>query len=328
MSNSKLESEFQIIKQYFDTHQSKSNRIIKGIGDDAAVIDITEQSTLVISVDTLISGVHFPSVTTAYDIGYKSLAVNLSDLAAMGASPSWFTLALTMPENNSSWVKAFSHGLFDLAQLFNIDLIGGDTTKGQLSITLQIAGYADKNNIMYRHSAQFDDDIYTSGYIGDAGAGLLAIMNDYDLDSNNTKYLLNRLNQPSPRVELGQQIALVANACIDVSDGLIADLGHIIGLSNCGAVINVEQLPISEQLKSSGFVADWQQLALGSGDDYELCFTANKKHRVEIENISKQLNVPITKIGTVDNEKTIRCYLNNKPYRYQTSGYEHFKEQK
>ncbi len=321
-----VESEFQIIERYFNKQQCKSSSIIKGIGDDAAVIDVSNQSTLVISVDTLLSGVHFPISTTAYDVGYKSLAVNLSDLAAMGATPAWFTLALTLPESNSSWVNEFSQGLFDLAQQYDIDLVGGDTTKGHLSITLQIAGYTDKNNVMYRHSALVDDDIYVSGFLGDAGAGLVAIKNKLNLSDTNIDYLIKRLNRPSPRVELGQLLAPFANACIDISDGLLADLTHITKLSGCGATINIEQLPVSIELKNSGLRENYYQMALGSGDDYELCFTAAKKYRSAIDIISKQLEIPITKIGVIDKDKIVKCYFDNKPFNYQNSGYEHFKE--
>ena len=320
------DSEFQVIQRYFTKNKYKSSSIIKGIGDDAAVLDISAQSNLVISIDTLISGVHFAKYTSPYDIAYKSLAVNLSDLAAMGATPAWFTLALTLPNNNSKWLSEFSRGLFELAEQYEIDLVGGDTTQGPLSITIQIAGYVDDNNVMYRSGAQINDDIYVSGYIGDAGAGLLTLN---ELSSQNNKfsdYLLTRLNRPTPRVSLGEQLRVFSNACIDVSDGLLADLNHITESSLCGAEVYIDKLPISTELKNSNFKKDCFQLALSSGDDYELCFCVAEKYVTDIQNISGKLNIPITKIGRIVKSSGIKCYFENKPYIYDSNGYEHFKE--
>ncbi len=334
-----LQSEFQVIQRYFnqnkDCSTSINQGIIKGIGDDAAVINVSEQSKLVVSMDTLISGVHFPEITEAFDIGYKALAVNLSDLAAMGASPSWFTLALTLPDTNSAWLNDFSRGLFELAEHYKIALVGGDTTKGPLSITIQIAGYVSEDTIMYRSGAQIDDDIYVTGYLGDAGAGLSLINNS--LINNNVNrdtvnlsdaaqhYLVSRLNRPSPRVSVGELIREFSTACIDISDGLMADLNHITDLSHCGALINVENLPISNELSQTKFDDSNIELALNSGDDYELCFCASDKFKNTIKKISDNLDVPITKIGKIVQENSIQCYLNNNIYEPKNTGYEHFK---
>lgn len=325
----KSESEFQIIQRYFKKSEYSSAGIIKGIGDDAAVLDISDQSNLLISIDTLISGVHFPETTNPYNIAYKSLAVNLSDLAAMGATPAWFTLALSLPDTTSEWLTEFSNGLFDLAEQYEIDLIGGDTTQGPaqaaLSITIQIAGYASDSNIMYRGGAQINDDIYVSGYLGDAAAGLLILSESPGLNNKISDYLITQLNRPLPRISLGQSIRQFSNACIDVSDGLLADLKHILDSSLCGAVINVDILPISNELKKT-FNEDRFNLALGSGDDYELCFCVPEKYKLNIKSISETLNIPITKIGKIVKGNEIKCQFENKPYEYQYSGYEHFKK--
>lgn len=329
---SDLESEFQIIHHYFKKNKNKSSNIIKGIGDDAAVLDVSDQSKLVVSMDTLISGVHFPANTNPYDIACKSLAVNLSDLAAMGATPSWFTLALTLPAVNSEWLNEFSRGLFELAEVHKIDLVGGDTTQapvnGSLSITIQIAGYVADNEVMYRSGAQINDDIYVSGYIGDAGAGLMILNDPVESDNYNTKdrdYLLSRLNRPTPRVSVGEFIRKFSTACIDISDGLLADLNHITDSSQCGAIVNVDLLPISIELKNSKSEEEYFQLALGSGDDYELCFSVPEKFKTNIQNISTRLTIPITKIGKIIEKGGIKCQFKNKPYIVKNSGYEHFK---
>ncbi len=339
MPNLKPESEFQIIQRYFNRNKhcsvSINQGIIQGIGDDAAVLDVSQQSKLVVSMDTLISGVHFPVETAPFDIGYKALAVNLSDLAAMGASPSWFTLAVTLPDTNSSWLKEFSRGLFELADAYKLALVGGDTTKGPLSITIQIAGYVSDDTIMYRSGAQVDDDIYVTGYLGDAGAGL-SLINDSLINNNvirdtvklsdaHSHYLVSRLNRPSPRVSVGEQIRQFSTACIDISDGLLADLNHIMGLSHCGAIINVDKLPISNELNSVKIDNSDIEFALNSGDDYELCFCAPEKFQNDIQTMSNKLNVPISRIGKIVKQHSIECYLDNKIYTPNNMGYEHFK---
>jgi len=319
----KLESEFQIIEHYFKQKKYNAANVIKGVGDDAAVLDITNHSNLIISMDTLVSGVHFPTNTTPYNIAYKSLAINLSDLAAMGASPAWFTLAITLPDNNPTWLKLFSEGLFDIAEQFKLDLVGGDTTQGPLNITIQIAGYVDDNKIMYRNGAQANDDIYITGSIGDAGAGLL-LLNE-PLGNQSDDYLISRLNNPTPRNSIGELIRNIASACIDISDGLLADLNHIISSSDCGAIINVERLPISTALKNSKIKYDYHQLALSAGDDYELCFCASEEKSEDIKSIANKLNIPITKIGKIVKDGGVVCYFENTPFSVDASGFEHFK---
>lgn len=320
------ESEFEIIQRYFTKNKSSSSCVIKGIGDDAAVIDVSNQSNLVVSMDTLIQGVHFPINTNPYDIAVKSLAVNLSDLAAMGATPSWFTLALTLPNIDSKWLSEFSRGLFDMAKHYDVELIGGDTTSGpndSLSITIQIAGYVD-NNIMYRSGAQVNDDIYVSGYLGDAGAALQLLVKENDSEFVND-YLITRLNKPTPRILLGKTIREISNSCIDISDGLAADLDHIIESSKCGALINVDKLPISNELHDILDNESCFDLALSSGDDYELCFTVAEKFCDDIQSISRELEIPITKIGKVVEGTEVRFIFDSKPYTINSKGYEHFK---
>jgi len=322
------ETEFQVIQRFFTKNKNNYASITKGIGDDAAVIDISNRSNLLISMDTLISGVHFPVHTKPADIAYKSLAVNLSDLAAMGASPAWFTLALTLPKINSLWLSEFSRGLFELADEYSIELVGGDTTQNNnnsdLSITIQIAGYTNDNNIMYRHTARINDDIYVSGYLGDAGAGLVLSTENSLVDNESDDYFLQRLNRPTARVILGEQLRQLDTACIDISDGLLADLAHITAASGCAAQIDVDKLPISAELKNGQFSKDCFQLALDSGDDYELCFCVAEQYQKDIQDISQKLSIPITRIGKIINGQGVHCQFENQVYNYTKTGYQHF----
>jgi len=205
---------------------------------------------LVISMDTLVSGIHFPETTYPQDIGYKSLAVNLSDLAAMGAEPRWITLALTMPESDEAWLEKFMEGFSELAQQYMLDLIGGDLTRGPLSITVQVHGFVPVGKAIYRHGAQTGDLVFVSGVLGDAGLALRMLAEQALLTNKYNDYLLQRLNRPAPRISLGLALRDTASSAIDISDGLLADLGHILTASKKGAIIKTDQLPLSDALFS------------------------------------------------------------------------------
>jgi thiamine-monophosphate kinase len=334
--------EFNIIDRYFKRYSNLSEQIKIGIGDDAAVIRPLPECDTAICIDTLVEGVHFPRNTLPYDIGWKALAVNLSDLAAMGARPEWFTLALTLPEASDTWLEAFSKGLFDLATRFHLPLIGGDLTKGPLTITVQAAGSLKSESAMKRSDAQCDDHIWVSGTLGDARAGLtLALANsantgthchDFvsvsDSRSPHINTLLERLNRPSPRIDLGMRLHEYAHACIDISDGLLADLGHILDASALGATLNVNALPVSEALASI-FPEETPSLALQSGDDYELCFTAPANHDAAILALADQTNTPVTCIGKTTPLRGIRLIdKNGAPFVSDAlcpnGGYRHF----
>lgn len=289
--------EFDLIERYFtwgdsfNSALSQSNNmtqsgikgdvngVIKGVGDDAAVLSLAPDKHLVTSIDTLISGVHFPTDTSAYDVGYKALAVNLSDIAAMGGEPEWFTLALTLPEIDHKWLKEFSDGLKSLAKEVCVALIGGDTTSGPLAISIQMMGSVDKNKAIYRSGAQKGDKIYVTGTLGDGRAGLLSTQGLLDLKSDHAIYCQNRLNRPIPRLNESRFIKDFANSCIDVSDGLLQDLSHILKQSNLtndeeilGAELDLTKIPLSNALISlnSDQSVDF---SLTGGDDYELLFT-------------------------------------------------------
>lgn len=291
-------AEFEIIAQFFTRKITRTQEIILSIGDDAAVVRVPTGYDTVIAIDTLNAGIHFPVDTRPADIGYKALAVNLSDMAAMGAIPAWFTLALSFPDADEAWLTQFSDGLFALANHYQVDLIGGDTTRGPLSVTIQIGGWVKPDQYLARAGARVGDGVYVSGTLGDAAAGLALLQ--YHPHDKTAQSLISRLHRPTPRVELGQKLVTIANACIDVSDGLTADLGHILNASGVGARIQQATIPISSVLRESGFdPATILRYALHGGDDYELCFTVPAAKERQLDDVRKHCDCAITQIGEI-----------------------------
>jgi thiamine-monophosphate kinase len=328
-------SEFSIIKTISKIVQSDRLDVRQGIGDDAAILRTPLRSDLVVAMDTLVAGVHFPVLTQPYDVGWKALAVNLSDLAAMGADPSWATLALTLPKPDNTWVAEFARGFVALARQHQLALVGGDTTRGPLTITVQAHGWVKKNKGLLRSGAQVGDGIFVSGTLGDAAAGLCLALGQTksgcpikvnSIGVYHRKILLQRLNKPTPRVTLGQELNRVASAAIDVSDGLAQDLGHILQASDVGAVIEVAQLPASVALKR--YVSQEQEcrhLQLCGGDDYELCFTVSPAKQKHLKTIEKKTGVRITRIGhIVSGHQLMLVDAKGKKMRLPQQGYRHF----
>ena len=306
-------SEFNLINHYFKSlsHDVSMKRddVVLGIGDDCAILQVPNGQQLVVSTDTLVAGVHFPENTSAYDIGYKSLAVNLSDLAAMGAEPAWATLCLTLPEENADWLTGFVQGFSELLKKNHMQLVGGDTTRGPLSISVHVSGFVDKGKAFRRDAAKPGDLIYVTGTIGDAGLGLKKILDEIETDS--LSMCMNKLNHPVPRNEVAAELSAICCCAIDVSDGLLADLGHITEVSQCGAELFLDKIPLSDELKYFyDYGVDIKQV-LTSGDDYELCFTLNEKHKSRVEDISKRLNVQISCIGKVTLGDHVICLDEN-----------------
>lgn len=315
-------SEFDIIRHYFQAHTLTREDVTLGIGDDAAIVTIPAHHELVVTTDTLNEGVHFLKETSAFNIGHKSVAVNLSDLAAMGATPAWMTLALTLPSANQAWLDDFSKGLFSLAKQYRVALIGGDLTKGPLSISIQALGLIPNNQALLRSGAKPGDFIYISGTLGDAAFALHLISQNLSVHDS----LLNRLHQPTPRIQLGEQLRGIAHAVIDISDGFAADLNHILEQSKVGARINVDQLPLSSALTQFASKNEAIHFALTGGDDYELCFTIPPEKESMLKSISEQLQLPLTRIGIITHDQTMILHHNNGiPYHGSTEGYQHFK---
>lgn len=301
-------NEFTLINQYFDWGQ--------GVGDDCALVSIDGDKQLATTIDTLIEEVHFPKNTTAQDIAYKALAVNLSDLAAMGATPLYFTLALTLPSIDEHWLENFSHSLKTLAKANNIALIGGDTTKGKLSITINAVGVVKKNQALARSGAEIGDSIFVSNTLGDAALAWQQIQNQQTLSD----MLLKQFNRPQPQIKLAQRLLGVANSCIDVSDGLEQDLSHILTQSNVGASIDLKSLPLSKEVAQ--YIANTQDwcIVLAGGDDYELCFTVPELQIDGIKSIEKDLDIKLTKIGII----TQKMVLEIQGLQKDCQSYRHF----
>ena len=312
--------EFDLIQHYF-TWSPPPSDVRVSVGDDAAIVQLATDEELIISVDTLVNGVHFPLDTPAHAIGYKALAVNLSDLAAMGATPRWFTLALTLPEANQAWLAEFASGLRELANQAGIFLIGGDTTRGPLSITIQVMGTAPKQQALLRQGAKVGDLIVVSGHLGDAAAGLAHLQGRLNLPAEDATYCLERLNHPNPRLELGIWLRQHATSCMDISDGLVADLKHLLKRSQVGAKIYHQQIPLSPALQKLN-LSNALNFALTGGDDYELLFTLPKEYLAELEQFQYLKNTTSKVIGEITSkslELNMDYELVNLP-----DGYNHF----
>ena len=318
------QSEFDIIKTYFLNQKVKRDDVGLGIGDDAALTSVPDGMQLAVAIDTLVEGIHFPENTSAEDIAFKALAVNLSDLAAMGAEPAWFTLALTLPESNSQWLKSFASGLFSLANKYNMQLIGGDTTRGPLTISIQVAGYVPAGKALKRSGARVGDRVYVTGTLGDAALGLRCIQHHAKYGSE--QQAIEKLNRPQPRVNAGMAILDLASACIDISDGLVSDLGHILEASQAGASLNRAAIPLSKAIQQ--LCADDEanySLALSGGDDYELCFCASPENEKTLQSVFNQLNIKLTCIGEIEQQTGLRLHHNGTSCALKAqTGYEHF----
>lgn len=314
-------SEFNLIKKYF-TRLTRQTSL--GVGDDAALISISNGMDLAISADMLVAGTHFFADADAYLLGWKSLAVNISDMAAMGANPKWATLAIALPEVNEAWLAEFSCGFFACATDFNVDLIGGDTTRGPLTISVQIMGEVPTGQAIKRSGAKVGDDIWVSGNLGSAALGLAHLQGKIALENEVLQASIHALHKPAPRAALGLALRGIANSCIDVSDGLLADLGHILQASNIGAALALETLPCHDFLRIHLNKPAFQQYVLAGGDDYELCFTAPKSKRKTIYSISHQLNLPLTIIGETHASTGLEVTYLKQKIKMTKKGFNHF----
>lgn len=290
--------EFDLIKRYFNLRLDRAD-VLQSVGDDCAITTLKANQQLAITTDTLVCGTHFlPDISPA-DLAYKAVAVNLSDLAAMGAKPAWVSLALTLPKVDHQWLNAFSESLLSILQQYNVALIGGDTTKGNLSITLTAQGILEQGKGLYRHNAQVGDLIYVSGTLGDSAAGLHLLLNHPKIETESQQYLLQRHLRPVPQVELGQLLTQYSHCAIDISDGLLADLGHILQRSQCGADIEIEKLPLSNALLTNFSPSQAEHFALTGGEDYALCFTISPSKQAEFEQALSTKNLHCTCIGRI-----------------------------
>jgi len=291
--------EFQLIEHYFRNKGLKRRDVELSIGDDCALVNPADNKSLAISCDTLVENVHFLADIPAHALGYKSLAVNLSDLAAMGAEPAWFTLALTLPDVDQPWLAHFSEGLFEIAEYYGIALIGGDTTRGPRSISITINGQVPKGTALTRDGAKIGDWVYVTGTLGDSALGLDILRGVKTVNTEDKEYLINRHYYPTPRVLAGQALRTLATSAIDLSDGLMSDIGHILTASKVGAVIDVNQIPLSNSIKANLSHEDALSYALTGGEDYELLFTVPESQRGAIDTALIHAGVKFVKIGQI-----------------------------
>ncbi len=307
--------EFSLINKYFSW--AVCDGVDLGIGDDSAICN-AHGKRLAISTDTLIAGVHFFKNADSSDIAYKALAVNLSDIAAMGAVPKWFSLALTIPKIDELWLTGFSNTLQSLANEHNISLIGGDTTCGNLSISITIIGLLPIEKALLRSGAKLGDKIFVSNTIGDAGLALLLLKQNKPI----TKQLLDALNKPKPQSELGLELINIANSCIDISDGILADLGHILDSSSVGAVIDIAKIPLSIDVKNYLTKTNNYQI-LTKGDDYQLLWTVSYENIANMKKLGNKFN--FSEIGIITKGKTLKVVKNSKPVNTDKFlSYKHF----
>lgn len=303
--------------------------IALGIGDDAALLRLPPGEHLVVTMDTLNEGVHFPAESTPFDIGWKTLAVNLSDLAAMGARPAWCTLSLSLPRVDAAWVEDFAEGLFALADRHAIALVGGDTTRGPLSLSITAMGRVAEAGALRRDGACVGDDVWVTGTLGDAAAalqlwqaGTLAVASEAGAAF---EPLRQRLQRPTPRVQAGLRLVGLASAAIDVSDGLLADLGHVCARSRVGAQVRLAALPASPALRAAFGDEQRHALQCAGGDDYELCFTAAPRHREAVEQAMQFAEVAVTRIGRiVAGEAVVAFDAAGHAWTPPRTGYQHF----
>ncbi|RUO58792.1 thiamine-phosphate kinase [Pseudidiomarina insulisalsae] len=319
--------EFDLIDTFFTHRWPARDDVALGVGDDAAVLNVPSDSQLVIATDTMVSGVHFDEQTPARAVGHKIAAVNLSDLAAMGAEPTWLSLALTLPEVDEEWLTSFSHGLREICEYYDCQLIGGDTTKGPLTLTLTAHGLVPRGQVLRRDGAKPGDWVYVSGTLGDAGLALACQQHQQSISDSHYRRVLERLYFPSPRIALGQNLRDVASSAIDLSDGLYSDLGHILKSSQVGARIDVDELPLSLALTESVDADTAINFALTSGDDYELCFTVPESKRGVFDTVMARHPAKPTCIGRITNQpEKLRLEREGEPWQGldKQHGYDHF----
>lgn len=314
-------SEFELIKKYFSDKQITSSYVTLGIGDDGAILNCPPAHELIVSTDILNEGVHFYPQSSAHYVGFKSLAVNLSDLAAMGATPNWFTLNLSLPEVDENWLQEFSRGLHECAQIYDVHLVGGDTTRGALSIGIQVGGYVPSGQAILRSGAQPGDRVFISGALGNAAyINKQLLDNTINYDTSLEKYLI-----PTPQIPLGISLRGIANSAIDISDGLLADISHVTYTSHCGAKIFADKIPFAEYLKDhETSTVNSLQLACTGGEDYVICFTVAEHKLPDLK--GNAFYKSLHEIGVITGQDGVMLLdENNNEINFQSIGYDHFK---
>ncbi|MGH1470591.1 MAG: thiamine-phosphate kinase [Cellvibrionaceae bacterium] len=316
-------SEFDLIEKYFQKELG-GRGVALGVGDDCALLNPPEGKALAVSCDTLVGGNHFPKNADPELIAERAMRVNLSDLAAMGAEPLWFTLALSLPSADSYWLDGFSRGLFKAANKYNCSLVGGDTTRGPLSITIQVMGAVDLDSSLRRDGARVGDMVYVTGELGDAAAAVAVIKKTLDVGKSAFSFFMSRYYRPTPKIAEGRLLSSIASAAIDISDGLVADLGHICKASGVGAVIDLDRIPVSEPLKKLASKEQIVKWTLSGGDDYQLCFTVPAEQTAMIEQMIDSKKLEAVAIGEITRGSKVISMSKGKEISLKQTGYQHF----
>lgn len=318
-------TEFELIRTFFASQPVSRGDVALGIGDDAAVLESPPGMQAVVATDLLISGVHFLPEADPVSVGHKALAVNLSDLAAMGADPAWFTLGLALPRLDEAWLQRFCEGIYGLARRYNVQLIGGDTVRGPLAVAIQAGGWVPRGQALTRAGAQPGDRLFVTGVLGDAGLALLHQLGRRRLPEMDITTVIDRLDRPMPRIEAGVRLRGIATSAIDISDGLIADLGHVLEASKAGARVHLDRLPVSAVYRSHLGEIGWD-LALAAGEDYELLFTVPESSLAVLESARSELGCDASCIGEITRDPELAILdAAGRPYRAPPRpGYDHF----
>lgn len=317
-------TEFELIRQYFAAQPITRRDVALGIGDDAAVVDAPADRQLVVTTDMLVADVHFFPDADPVALGHKALAVNLSDLAAMGAEPAFFSLAIALPRVDGDWLAQFCEGIYGLARQYDMQLIGGDTTRGPLTISITAHGWVPAGQALTRSGARVGDHIYITGELGDAALALWEEQGKLHLSETGSAAVIERLSRPMPRVNAGQRLRGLAHSAIDISDGLAADLGHILEQSEVGARVDLAQVPVSDIYRTHLPEIGWE-LALANGDDYELCFTVPPERADRVQALAPSLGCRLTRIGEIVAGGGLQIVdANGRPYSLKQRGHDHF----
>ncbi|MCP1573815.1 thiamine-monophosphate kinase [Herbaspirillum rubrisubalbicans] len=318
-------SEFELIARYFSRPPAPDSRTALGVGDDCALMTPAPGMQLAISSDMLVEGRHFFPDADPHTLGHKCLAVNLSDLAAMGAQPIAFTLALALPQARAEWLAPFSQGMLALADQHGCELIGGDTTKGPLTISITVFGEVPPQQALRRDAARTGDDIWVSGTLGDARLALAGYRQEFEVHPEQLQQAAPRMHAPTPRVALGLALRGIAHAAIDISDGLAGDLGHILARSRVGATLDVDALPSGAALQQRDLHLR-RRFTLSGGDDYELCFTAPARQREAVQKAAHAAGTAVTRIGRIDAQAGLRLLdAAGEPLQETPDSFDHFR---
>ncbi|GAB60514.1 thiamine-phosphate kinase [Rheinheimera nanhaiensis] len=317
--------EFELISRYFANCGAKRSDAALGVGDDGAVLQVRDGYDLVVTTDTMVVGTHFFPDDEPRALGHKLVAVNVSDLAAMGAEPAWLSLALTLPAVDEVWLSAFAAGLSETADYYQCQLVGGDTTRGPMSLTMVAKGTVPRGKALTRSGAKVGDYIYVTGTLGDAALGLKLCQGLHEVSKKHQSHILQRFHYPSARVALGQALRNLASSAMDLSDGLYSDIQHILKRSNVGASIDVSRLPLSQALKDSCDTGTALQLALSGGEDYELLFTVPEARRGSLDVLLSPYGIPVTCIGRITGVAgKLELKQGDQAFDYQHQGFVHF----